>query len=128
MAHKKGQGSSRNGRDSNSQRLGVKVFVRQAATGVSSASKAMSRLPRRRSGKTMLVDIRDVVGLHEQLGAQQVTDLARALSLAPPDPQRVFELAVSVLRRSIDFEKLRGAQHAMEAARLPPLAANAKLS
>jgi large subunit ribosomal protein L27 len=26
MAHKKGQGSSRNGRDSNSQRLGVKVF------------------------------------------------------------------------------------------------------
>ncbi len=26
MAHKKGQGSSRNGRESNSQRLGVKVF------------------------------------------------------------------------------------------------------
>ncbi len=26
MAHKKGQGSSRNGRDSNSQRLGVKHF------------------------------------------------------------------------------------------------------
>ena len=26
MAHKKGQGSSKNGRDSNSQRLGVKVF------------------------------------------------------------------------------------------------------
>lgn len=26
MAHKKGQGSSRNGRDSNSQRLGVKVY------------------------------------------------------------------------------------------------------
>ncbi len=25
MAHKKGQGSSRNGRDSNSQRLGVKI-------------------------------------------------------------------------------------------------------
>jgi large subunit ribosomal protein L27 len=30
MAHKKGQGSSRNGRDSNSQRLGVKVFDGQA--------------------------------------------------------------------------------------------------
>lgn len=27
MAHKKGQGSSRNGRDSNSQRLGVKRFA-----------------------------------------------------------------------------------------------------
>jgi large subunit ribosomal protein L27 len=26
MAHKKGQGSSRNGRDSNSQRLGIKRF------------------------------------------------------------------------------------------------------
>ena len=27
MAHKKGQGSSRNGRDSNAKRLGVKVFA-----------------------------------------------------------------------------------------------------
>ena len=27
MSHKKGQGSSRNGRDSNSQRRGVKVFA-----------------------------------------------------------------------------------------------------
>ena len=26
MAHKKGQGSSKHGRDSNSQRLGVKIF------------------------------------------------------------------------------------------------------
>lgn len=26
MAHKKGQGSSRNGRDSNAQRLGIKLF------------------------------------------------------------------------------------------------------
>ena len=26
MAHKQGQGSSKNGRDSNSQRLGVKIF------------------------------------------------------------------------------------------------------
>lgn len=30
MAHKKGVGSSRNGRDSNGQRLGVKVFGGQA--------------------------------------------------------------------------------------------------
>ena len=29
MAHKKGQGSSRNGRDSNGQRRGVKVFSGQ---------------------------------------------------------------------------------------------------
>lgn len=30
MAHKKGQGSSRNGRESTSQRLGVKIFGGQA--------------------------------------------------------------------------------------------------
>lgn len=30
MAHKKGQGSSRNGRDSNAQRLGVKRFGGEA--------------------------------------------------------------------------------------------------
>ncbi|HKB70263.1 MAG TPA: 50S ribosomal protein L27 [Thermoanaerobaculia bacterium] len=33
MAHKKGQGSSRNGRDSNSQRLGVKAFGGEMVTG-----------------------------------------------------------------------------------------------
>lgn len=32
MAHKKGQGTSRNGRDSNSQRLGVKEFGGQKVT------------------------------------------------------------------------------------------------
>jgi large subunit ribosomal protein L27 len=33
MAHKKGLGSSKNGRDSNSKRLGVKVFAGQVVTG-----------------------------------------------------------------------------------------------
>jgi len=33
MAHKKGQGSSRNGRDSNPQHLGVKRFGGQQVTG-----------------------------------------------------------------------------------------------
>ena len=33
MAHKKGQGSSRNGRDSQSQRLGVKRFDGNLVTG-----------------------------------------------------------------------------------------------
>ncbi len=32
MAHKKGQGSSRNGRDSNAQRRGVKVFGGQSVS------------------------------------------------------------------------------------------------
>ncbi len=33
MAHKKGGGSSSNGRDSNAQRLGVKAFGGQVVTG-----------------------------------------------------------------------------------------------
>ena len=33
MAHKKGVGSSKNGRDSAAQRLGVKVFAGQAVSG-----------------------------------------------------------------------------------------------
>ena len=33
MAHKKGMGSSRNGRDSHSQRLGMKAFYGQAVPG-----------------------------------------------------------------------------------------------
>jgi large subunit ribosomal protein L27 len=33
MAHKKGLGSSRNGRDSNAKRLGVKVFAGQSVSG-----------------------------------------------------------------------------------------------
>jgi large subunit ribosomal protein L27 len=32
MAHKKGQGSSRNGRDSNAQRLGIKVYGGQTVS------------------------------------------------------------------------------------------------
>ena len=32
MAHKKGEGSVKNGRDSQSKRLGVKIFGGQAAT------------------------------------------------------------------------------------------------
>ncbi|MGN6753623.1 MAG: magnesium transporter MgtE N-terminal domain-containing protein [Intrasporangium sp.] len=65
----------------------VKVFVRQAS-GVSSASRAMSRLTRRRSGKTMLVDIRDVTGLHEQSAAQSAERL-----LETYDDLKVADLA-----------------------------------
>ncbi|MBB2985868.1 magnesium transporter MgtE N-terminal domain-containing protein [Terracoccus luteus] len=67
--------------------LGVRVFVRQAA-GVSSASKAMSRLTRRRSGRTMLVDIRDVVGLHDASGEQSAERL-----LETYDDLKVADLA-----------------------------------
>ena len=43
MAHKKGLGSSRNGRDSNAKRLGVKVFAGQAVTGGESSSASAAR-------------------------------------------------------------------------------------
>ncbi len=65
----------------------VKVFVRQA-TGVSSASRAMSRLTRRRSGRTMLVDIRDVSGLHDESAAQSAERL-----LETYDDLKVADLA-----------------------------------
>jgi CBS domain-containing protein/sporulation protein YlmC with PRC-barrel domain len=67
--------------------LGVKVFVRQVS-GVSSASRAVSRLTRRRSGKTMLVDIRDVVGLHDPAAAQSAERL-----LETYDDLKVADLA-----------------------------------
>jgi large subunit ribosomal protein L27 len=33
MAHKKGQGSTKNGRDSNAQRLGIKTYAGERVTG-----------------------------------------------------------------------------------------------
>ena len=49
MAHKKGLGSSRNGRDSEAKRLGVKVFAGQrspaARSSCASAAPASSRAP-----------------------------------------------------------------------------------
>lgn len=83
----------------------VKVFVRQL-TGMSSASRAMSRLTRRRSGKTMLVDIHDVVGLHEEAPAQsaerlletyedlKVADLAEVIH--DLNPKRRAEVAAAL--------------------------------
>jgi len=43
MAHKKGQGSSRNGRDSHSKRLGTKVGDGQQVTGGTMATDSRSR-------------------------------------------------------------------------------------
>ncbi|NNG39170.1 magnesium transporter [Flexivirga sp. ID2601S] len=62
----------------------VKVFVRE--TGGSAS--AMSRLTRRRTGRTMLVDARDVTGLHLQAAAQSAERL-----LETYDDLRVADLA-----------------------------------
>ena len=53
MAHKKGQGSSRNGRDSNAQRRGVKRFGgEQVARGTSLSAKwAISFTPEKVSAR-----------------------------------------------------------------------------
>ncbi|WP_347350603.1 CBS domain-containing protein [Intrasporangium sp.] len=88
----------------------VKVFVRQSS-GVSTASRAMSRITRRRSGRTMLVDIRDVSGLHDETSAQsaerlletyddlKVADLAEVIR--DLNPKRRSEVAAA-----LDDEKL----------------------
>ena len=49
MAHKKGVGSSKNGRESESKRLGVKIFGGQLAIAgnINSSSKRYQTLPRR---------------------------------------------------------------------------------
>ena len=53
MAHKKGQGSSRNGRDSNPQHLGVKVYGGQAirAGGIIVRQRGTKFLPGRNVGR-----------------------------------------------------------------------------
>ena len=44
MAHKKGGGSSTNGRDSNAQRLGVKAFAGELVTGGSIIMRQLGTL------------------------------------------------------------------------------------
>jgi len=56
MAHKKAGGSSRNGRDSQSKRLGVKVYAASASTrdrsSCASAARACIQAPTSASGAT----------------------------------------------------------------------------
>ena len=52
MAHKKGQGSSRNGRDSNAQRRGVKKFGGQNVKVVKKSSPATSSSARLATSST----------------------------------------------------------------------------
>jgi large subunit ribosomal protein L27 len=72
MAHKKGQGSSRNGRDSNSQRLGVKCFAGETVTGGSilvrqrgtplKAGKNVGRA----NDDSLFAKVAGVVGFHDK--------------------------------------------------------------
>jgi large subunit ribosomal protein L27 len=85
MAHKKGQGSSRNGRDSNSQRLGIKryggetvtagtILVRQHGTRLHPGDNVG-----RGSDDTLFARIDGVVKYHERRGR-------KVASVLPPTP------------------------------------------
>lgn len=72
MAHKKGQGSSRNGRDSNSQRLGVKRFSGQLVSGGSILvrQRGTKFFPGENVGRgkddTLFAKVTGVVRFHDQ--------------------------------------------------------------
>jgi large subunit ribosomal protein L27 len=72
MAHKKGQGSSRNGRDSQPQNLGVKVFGGQAVNGgtIIVRQRGTRFLPGRNVGRgkddTLFARIGGVVEFHDR--------------------------------------------------------------
>ncbi len=79
MAHKKGGGSSRNGRDSNSKRLGVKTFGGQQVTAGSilvrqRGTKIHPGDGVGRGGDDTLFALRTgVVGFHESRGRKFAT-------------------------------------------------------
>jgi len=83
MAHKKGQGSSRNGRDSNSQRLGVKAFGSESVT-------AGSIIVRQRGSKfvagTNVGTGRDWTLFALKDGKVQFDRNSRRVSIVPPPP------------------------------------------
>jgi large subunit ribosomal protein L27 len=85
MAHKKGQGSSRNGRDSNSQRLGVKRFDGNVVPGGSILVRQRGRrfLPGLNVGRgkddTLFAKVRGVVRFHD--GGRS----GRTISIEPVD-------------------------------------------
>ncbi|HXG13207.1 MAG TPA: 50S ribosomal protein L27 [Gemmataceae bacterium] len=89
MAHKKGQGSSRNGRESNSQRLGVKVYGGQAirAGGIIVRQRGTKYHPGRNVGRgrddTLFALIDGVVKFDRQGRRVNVLPLAAPVAAAP---------------------------------------------
>jgi large subunit ribosomal protein L27 len=83
MAHKKGQGSSRNGRDSNSQRLGVKRFSGQLVHGGSILvrQRGTKFFPGENVGRgkddTLFAKVTGVVRFHDR------GRMGRAISIEP---------------------------------------------
>ncbi|MBD2758215.1 magnesium transporter [Yimella sp. cx-573] len=68
--------------------VAVKVFVRRSDGSVGATSRAVSRLTRRRPGRTALVDVSQVTGMRYQTGAQSAQRL-----LENYDDMRVADFA-----------------------------------
>ena len=87
MAHKKGQGSSRNGRDSNAQRRGVKVFGGQEVSAGSIIVRQLGtvihagRNVRRGRDFTLYATVDGVV-TYERMGKDK-----KKVSVYPPQAQ-----------------------------------------
>jgi large subunit ribosomal protein L27 len=89
MAHKKGGGSTRNGRDSTSKRLGVKAFAGQtvSAGSILVRQRGTRIHPGEDVGKggddTLFAKVSGVVGYHSSRG-RRFASIARAESVAAP--------------------------------------------
>lgn len=79
MAHKKGMGSSRNGRDSNSKRLGVKAYAGEFVSGGSIIVRQRGTKfhpginVRRGRDDTLFTVIDGIVKFEESRGRKQVS-------------------------------------------------------
>ena len=88
MAHKKGQGSVRNGRESHSQRLGVKIFGGGSVTagGIIVRQRGTKWHPGRNVGRgkddTLFALIDGVVKFEQ--GGRRVTVVPQAAATEPP--------------------------------------------
>lgn len=92
MAHKKGLGSSRNGRDSNSKRLGVKVFAGQdvRAGGIIVRQRGTRFRPGSGTGigrdDTIFAMVDGTVGFRRSGERRFVTVMGDAADGAAPEP------------------------------------------
>ena len=91
MAHKKGLGSSKNGRDSNAQRLGVKRFGGQLVTGGSILvrQRGTRYKPGENVGVGVMVGVSDGVGESTGVavggrGVSVYVDVGVGVSVTPP--------------------------------------------
>jgi large subunit ribosomal protein L27 len=94
MAHKKGAGSSRNGRDSNSQRLGVKIFGgQQVRSGYILVRQRGSRI---KPGKNVMIGKDDSLfavadGIVQY---ETIRDGRKRVNVVPPAAEAPAEAAV----------------------------------